>query len=322
MQGLWLLWVRGWECGLWCGAGRGGGGGEREALPAVFSQGRELVPGAHRAGTRGVAGSLRIVLSTGPLWGLWGLALYGLCLRRWLTFPVEDPPHLRRHGVPSCLRIVTGQVLLHGLCDIPLPGLAELPMLQSLQLTQGHRRYLRHLEFAYAVCEPVYLLLDRVLLWSLALLLLLLLAAAMLAGSVAWLSHHCALLPRPSRDVLHAGLGLFVHGHVGEGSGLVHVRGSPLAHAVNARHGQPLLHDPHLVVGRHYPKALGLHETHGDGPGNVPPACLGCILRRCGIGNVDVPLERHTRALRLQARHAAINAIILHMIGWHCSGRH
>ena len=45
---------------LWAGrvCGGGGGGGEREALPAVFSRGRWLVPGAHRAGTRGVAGSL------------------------------------------------------------------------------------------------------------------------------------------------------------------------------------------------------------------------------------------------------------------------
>ena len=85
-----------------------------------------------------------------------------------------------------------GQLLLQGVRDVLLPRSAKLTRLQPLQLTQRQGEYLRHLEFAYAVCESAYLFVDRVRLWPLALLLLLLPAAAMLAGSAAW-------LPRPHR---------------------------------------------------------------------------------------------------------------------------
>ena len=152
---------------------------------------------------------------------------------------------------------------------------------------------------------------DRALLWPLALMLAVLLACSMFAGTVAGLP--TAPLPCPSCDVQHVGLGLLLHGHVGEGSGLVHVRGSPLAHTVNAREGHALLDNLHLEIGRHDPTVLGLHKTHGNGPGNIPAVHLGCVLRCRGIWHVDVTLERHTGAFRLRARHTAITPLVLHV---------
>ena len=114
-------------------------------LPAALGARRSTIPGPMAEVPAAEIGPSLLAL----VQGLWIRGLYPGCGS---AFPVEDPPHLHRHCAPSCIWIVTGQVLLQCLCDVPLPGPADLGRLYPLQLSQGQGGYLRHLEFPNAVC--------------------------------------------------------------------------------------------------------------------------------------------------------------------------